>query len=81
MAEQIEVQVARLEEKFTGMAKDIHEIKKLLKGNGNPGLVKKVADLDTKLAEQKGAKQMLGLIFGSSAFTGVCVFGFQKIFP
>lgn len=80
MEESVEVKIARLEEKFGGMAEDISDIKKLLKGNGQPGLVKRVNDLDKKFAELDGSKKTLGAILGSSFFTGIILTLANKIF-
>lgn len=80
MGESADVRLARIEEKFKGMASDISEIKILLKGNGQPGLVKKISDLETKFAEFNGGKKMAGAILGSSLFTGIIFSIASKVF-
>ncbi len=76
--ESTNVRMARLEEKFDNIAKDIQGIKKLLEGNGKPGVIGRLEEVEKKLAEYDGGKKMLIAIFGSSLFTGILVFILQK---
>jgi hypothetical protein len=91
MAESNAVRLARLEEKFGAMADDISEIKKILVGNGKPGLIKDIENMEndfndkiniinTKMSESEGGKKMLTGIFGSGLFCGIVVYIVSKIF-
>jgi hypothetical protein len=80
MAESNTVRLARLEEKFDSMAKDINQIKKVLEGNGNPGFIGRLEEVEKKLSEYNGGTKMIGAILGSSLVTGVLVFVLGKVF-
>lgn len=79
MVESNNVRLARLEEKFDSMASDISQIKKSLEGNGKPGLIGRLNDVEKKLAEYNGGAKMMGAIIGSSLVTGVLVFLMQRM--
>lgn len=80
MSESVDVRLARLEEKFDSMGSDIADIKKAIKGNGKPGLIDRVNDVEKKLAEHAGGKKMLVGILSSSAVTGLIVYLVQRLF-
>lgn len=80
MTESNTVRLARLEEKFDAMAQDIESIKKSLDGNGKPGIIGRLGEVERKLAENNGVKKTVFAIFGSSLVTGLIVFGIQRIY-
>ena len=80
MAESNTVRLARIEEKFDSMAKDINQIKKSLEGNGNPGFIGRLEEVEKKLSEYNGGTKMIGAILGSSLVTGILVFILGKLF-
>lgn len=80
MGESNNVRLARLEEKFDAMAKDINQIKKSLEGNGNPGFIGRLEEVEKNLSEYNGGTKMFGAIIGSSLVTGLIVFAIGKVF-
>ena len=80
MVESNKVKLIRLEEKFNYMGKDIIQIKKSLEGNGQPGFVNRLENVEKKLSEFHGVTKILGIIFGSSLTTGLIVFIIGKLF-
>lgn len=80
MNESTDVRLARLETKFDALISDIAEIKKEIKGNGKPGLVERITEVEKKIAENSGGRKMLTGILGSSTITGIIVYAVQKIF-
>lgn len=79
MAESNNVRLARLEEKFDSMAESIETIKKSLSGNGKPGLIGRLDNVEKKLAEYNGGAKMFGAVLGSSLITGTLVYILNKI--
>lgn len=79
MAESTQVRLARLEEKFDYMADDIHQIKKILEGNGKPGALGRIDELEKKLSEYNGGAKMVKAMLGCSSFTGIVILIGQKL--
>ena len=63
--------IIRMEEKLDHLIGDMDELKKMLMGNGKPGLFKDVENIKLELAEKRGIKKTVLAIFGSGIVTSI----------